>query len=679
MDHTARQSTNGEEGGDIGSASLLRVSLLGGFRVDRDDLAAPISHWQRRSAKTLTKLLATVPGHALHREQVLELLWPGSSLESALNSFGKTLHAARRAFQPALPPRQPSPYLVMVDSMVALDPEHVEVDADRFERLAHDALGRHEISPLESALAAYRGELLPEDRYADWCARRRDFLADLRVRLLVEMADLLEARGAYNDSADRLRAVLEHDPTREEVHRRLMRLYAEMGTPDQAVRQFHACEEVLQRELDFAPQEETVAVYHDVLAHRTSQRKAPSRQPRERSVPSRGDADQVNSDDPFVGRTGIVEELCRQLSHPVGPGGMVIVTGEAGIGKTRLLEELAKGAVDQGAILLWGGAGAHGGHFDCGPFAVALEGYIAALPLAKRRELARRYQPLTSFVPSLVGETSPAHAAGGNGDHLDVVPAIVGLLADLARHQPVLLVLGDLCDTDAHSLDIIGYLAHLATRRPWLLVGAAREDEVQPGTPVARLIANTTREGLCRNVELQPLARAECDELVAVMLPDAPQNPQLLDQIYTASRGNPMFIRELVQQIGTDGELDADAGMQPAPLSVARVPSRVRNLAEARLATLDSTVQRVVVLAAAAATTEISLADLRGGASALDPPLANGALLDALDRALETGFLEERDGGYGFRHPLVQSAIYDRLSRHRRAELGRALGHAKSA
>jgi DNA-binding SARP family transcriptional activator len=679
MDHTARQSINVEEGRNIGGASLLRVSLLGGFRVDRDDLAAPISHWQRRSAKTLTKLLATVPGHALHREQVLELLWPGSSLESALNSFGKTLHAARRAFQPALLPRQPSPYLVMVDSMVALEPEHVEVDADRFERLAHDALRRHEISALETALAAYGGELLPEDRYADWCARRRDSLADLRVRLLLEMADLLEARGAYNDSADRLRAVLEHDPTREEVHRRLMRLYAGMGTPDQAVRQFHACEDVLQRELDFAPQEETVAVYHDVLAHRTAQRQGSSRQPRQHAAPSRGDGDRDHSDDPFVGRTEIVAELCRQLSHPVRAGGMVLVTGEAGIGKTRLLEELARAAVDRGAIALWGGAGAHGGHFDCGPFAVALEGYVAALPLAKRRELARRYQPLTWFVPSLVGETPPARAVDGHDDHLDVVPAIAGLLTDLARHQPVLLVLGDLGETDGYSLDIIGYLAHLATHRPWLLVGAARENEVGSGTPVERLIANATREGLCRKIELRCLARAECDELVADMLPGAAQHPELLDRVYEVSRGNPMFIRELVQQIGSNGELGDDEGARRAALSVARVPDRVRTLAESRLASLDSTARRVLLLAAAAATTEISLTDLRAGAAALDPPVGDGALLDALDCALDAGFLEELGSGYGFRHPLVQLAIYERLSRHRRAELGRALQHAKPA
>jgi DNA-binding SARP family transcriptional activator len=645
------------------AVSHLRVGLLGGFRVNRDDLLTPITQWQRRSAKTLMKLLATAPGHALHREQVLDLLWPGSSLDSALNSFGKALHAARRALHPGLPPRQPSPYLLLVDSMVAFDPAHVAVDADHFERVARDALRQREVSALESALAAYRGDLLPEDRYADWCAQRRDFLSDLRVRLLLEMADLLEAQGAYNESADRLRTLLQQDPTREDVHRRLMRLYTEMGTPDQAVRQFHACEEALQRELDFVPQEETVAAYHDVLAHRTSQ-------PKPSSSPAGGPA----SPDPFVGRTEIVSELCGPLRRPTRRAGLVLVTGEAGVGKTRLLEEVAKCAARQDAAVFWGGAGAPGTHLACGPFAVALEGYVAARPLAERRELARRYPPLTGFVPSLVTETQAVPVLSTQGDHGDVVPAIVRLLTDTAREHPVLLVVDDLLQADGHSLDIIGYLAHLAIDGRWLMVASVGEQEVEPGTAVSRLLGTAMREGLCRKLELQCLSRTECHELVSAMLPSASVSRELLDQIYERSRGNPMFARELAQDArALVPPRNGGSGASRAQLIAGRVPTRVRMLAEMQLTALDSTTQRVLLLAAAAGDKEVSFSHLRMGAAALDPPVGDGALLDALDRAVETRLLDERQHGYTFRHPLVQSALYERLSHHRRAQLGGAL------
>jgi DNA-binding SARP family transcriptional activator len=661
-------------GADTQSVPSLRLTLLGGFRVDRDDLTAPVSHWQRRSAKTLTKVLAASSEHALHRDQVLEILWPSTDIESALNSFGKALHAARRALQPTLLPRQRSSYLVIADSMVALDHEHVRVDADHFEQLAYEALRRPEIGALEFALAAYRGDLLPEDRYADWCTERRDLLADLRVRLLLEIADLLEARGAYNDSANRLRAVLQQDPTREQVHRRLMRLYTEMGTPDQAVRQFHACEAALQRELDFTPQQETVAVYHDVLAHRIPDRAASSGRTRERATPWTVIPDYSPSRDPFVGRADLLDELCRQLTGPAGRGGMVLLSGEAGIGKTRLLEELSKRAADQGAVVLWGGAGAHGSHFACGPFAIALESYVAARPVGERRELARRYPPLRRFIPSLVTERSTPDRVNGDAGDLEVVPAIVRLLIDVARRQPVLLVLGDLYEADARSLDIISYLAHLAVDRRWLLIGAVRDEELEAGTVVARRIGASKRAGLCRRIELQCLTRAQCYELVTELLPVPLESRKLLDEIYALSRGNPLFIRELANDMLAHGQPAADDHRaRPRESVVRRVPSGVRSLTEARLSSLDTTVRRVLSLAAAACTAEVSLADLRIGAAALDPPVGDGALLDALDCAIEIRLLEERNGGYAFRHPLVRQAVYERLSRHRRAQLGDAL------
>jgi DNA-binding SARP family transcriptional activator len=237
----------------LGMTPPLRIGLLGGFRVERAGLRGPVAGWQRRSAKTLTKLLATYPRHALHREQVVEILWPGVDLASGLNSFGKAVHAARRAFEPGLPPRQSSAYLCLTDSMLALNSDCVTVDADCFQQLAESALASGEIESYESALAAYGGELLPEDRYEDWCAERRDFLAGLQIRLLMGLADALEKSGSLSASMDRLHQVLQHDPTREDVHRRLMALYAETGSRDQAVRQFQLCEDALRRELGLAP------------------------------------------------------------------------------------------------------------------------------------------------------------------------------------------------------------------------------------------------------------------------------------------------------------------------------------------------------------------------------------------------------------------------------------------
>jgi DNA-binding SARP family transcriptional activator len=296
---------------ESGFVPPLRVELLGGFRVERIGVARPVV-WQRRTARTLTKLLAAHPRHSLHREEILELLWPDVPAKSALNRFGQALHAARRAFEPELRPRESSAYLRLKESVLSLETEHVVIDADHFQQLAESALGGGNEEAYASALAAYGGELLPEDRYQDWCAERRAFLAELRVRLLVELADALEERGAHATAADRLREVLRHDPTREDVHRRLIVLYAEMGTRDQAVRQFQTCREVLQRDLGLLPAEPTRALYEEIVADRTPGRiDAPAG---DRGVVDshRAAAAGPSRDAPMIGGDSIMQHLPEQ-------------------------------------------------------------------------------------------------------------------------------------------------------------------------------------------------------------------------------------------------------------------------------------------------------------------------------------------------------------------------------
>jgi DNA-binding SARP family transcriptional activator len=636
----------------------LQVGLLGGFRVERAGLARPVSGWQRRTAKTLTKLLATYPRHTMHREQVVEILWPDVEVESALNSFGKALHAARRALEPELLPREGSSYLPLTDSMVALDIRHVSIDADRFQELAESALRQPDVRAYEAALAAYGGELLPEDRYEDWCAERRDFLAELHLRVVIGLAEALEKRGAYAAAADRLREVLQHDPTREDVHRRLMGLYASTGTRDQAVRQFHICRDVLRRELDLGPEKATVALYQDIRGNRVPRRPDPPQRRAGRRKAAR----------PFVGRDAALQRLGEQLTRAEKGGGRVIVvSGEGGVGKTRLVAELASEARRRGASVLWGGSGAHANHLAYGPFAVALEGYVASRPDAERNALAQRYPALVQFVPSLgIGrQLRPVEERPGD-DHLYLVPAMVRLLTDLARRRPVLLALGDLHDLHCSSLDLLAYLAQLAGERRWLIVGTCREEQLEASTVLRGILDTTEREGLGLGLELQRLSRAECDQLVRALLPPGGVDDTLLEHVYARSLGNPLFVEELLRE------------MSEAPSVPACVPARVRALVAMRVAPMEESVRRVLALAAAGGS-QISLTDLRTGGAALQPPVTDAALLSALDRALEVRILEERDDAYAFRHPLVRSALYEDLAKHRRDELHAALGRSPAA
>jgi DNA-binding SARP family transcriptional activator len=652
----------------------VHVRLLGGFSVERADLGRAVSDWQRRSAKTLTKLLAVQPGHVLHREQIIDILWSGVDAESALNSFGKALHAARRALEPELLRRRESAYLCLTDAMLALNSDHVIVDMDQFGQLAEDALRRREIGAYEAALAAYGGELLPEDRYENWCAEPRGAVTELRIRVLLGLAEALERSGAYNEAADGLRDVLQHDSTREAVHRQLMRLYAQMGTPDQAVRQFHACEAVMRSELGLPPQPETISLYQEILAggfapgpswtdwmaNRTSLRRPPS-------------APTANGR-PFVGRDRVIERMCGQLTRrDDARTGMIVVSGEAGVGKTRLIEEFAIRASEVGAVTLCGGRGGHANQFICGPFAVALEDYVANRSEAERAELARLYPALTRFVPSLAaGLPMPAPATDLRDYHLDLIPSIVHFLTDLARTKPVLLILGDLDDADDIGLDLIKYLAHLAVHMPLLMVGALHDPDIGARAGLRQMIEALTRERLWMRIDLYCLSERATGQLVRAMLPGTDLSDETLADIYTQSRGNPLFVLELVDAISSHGPGENVSG---SSLFVPR-QTRARALTAMRLALMDDPLRRVLGLAAAVGTAEISLSQLRTSAAALEPPMASSDLSDALDRALRMRLLEERGDGYAFRHPVVRSAMYDCLPRHRRDEFHAALAVA---
>jgi AAA ATPase domain len=457
-------------------------------------------------------------------------------------------------------------------------------------------------------------------------------------------------------------------------------LYASAGARDQAVRQFHVCQDVLWRELDLAPEKATVSLYRDVLANRIP-RRSPHPEPVGETVVCRPPRITESRQTPFVSRESVLQDLNEQFARAeAGTGRMVLVSGEAGVGKTRLVAELAREARRREAAVLWSGSGGYANPVAYGPFAVALDGYVTSLPDAERNALTRRYPALAQLMPSLGMEKALGPGADGRGDdHLSLVPAIVQLLTDLARARPVVLVLGDLHDLHRSSLHLLEYLAQLAVKRRWLIVGTFREEGVEAGSELWRMIADAFRERLCLHLELQRLARSESDQLVRAILQDGTVGDAVLDRVYARSLGNPLFVEELVREMRERGELVLTNGSwQIAPTLSPCVPGRIRAQMALRVAPMEASVRRVLALAAAAEGSELSLNDLRSAGAVLHPPISEAVLFDALDRALESRILEERNDAYAFRHPLMRSALYEELAKHRRDQLRAALGRSRA-
>ena len=246
----------------------VRIWLLGGFRVTVGSRTVEENRWRLKKAGGLVKLLALAQGQRLHREQIMDALWPDLDTKSAANNLHHVLHFARRVLG-ATPPNTTSRYLQRQGDLLALCPEGpLWVDVEAFEEAAATARHSRESAAYRAAAELYSGELLPEDRYEEWTQERREELRQLHLTLLVELAELYEEREEYEPAIEALRQVVAEEPAKEEAHQGLMRLYAASGKLRSAIAQYQQLEETLSKEIGAEPEAGTQRLYEEILANR---------------------------------------------------------------------------------------------------------------------------------------------------------------------------------------------------------------------------------------------------------------------------------------------------------------------------------------------------------------------------------------------------------------------------
>jgi ATP/maltotriose-dependent transcriptional regulator MalT len=340
-----------------------------------------------------------------------------------------------------------------------------------------------------------------------------------------------------------------------------------------------------------------------------------------------------------------------------GAGGVILLAGEAGVGKTRLLDVcLAR----SGLAALRGESHEHATQ-PYGPICAALRSYLRGHPggLAGCGPLAR-------YLALLLPELGPAP---GSTDRNTLVEAIRCAFTVIARQAPAVLVLDDLQWADNATLELIPALAGTLAQERLLLVGTYRNDEIARGHPLRRLRNELRRARLLREIVVEPLDQADTSALAAAIFGQAP-GPVLAALLYERTEGVPLFVRELAGALALRGRLSiAQNGVELAPGADLPIPDTLRDAVLLRLDGLPDPALQLLQLAVVAGR-EFDLA--------LVAELAGGP--DGFEALFERGLLLEVEGGRGaFRHALTREAIYGDISWARRRALHRRMAERLAA
>jgi predicted ATPase/DNA-binding SARP family transcriptional activator len=315
----------------------LAVRLLGGFRVAVGDQGVPEAVWRQKRAAAVVKLLALEPTHRIHREQLIDALWPELEPAAAANNLRVALHHARQGLQAA--GADPGAFLTRDGDVISLGvPELVRVDVDGFEAALRHAWQSPDPAASQAALDTYGGDLLPEDLYEDWADSRRTALRASYLTLLRRVAELYEQCVEFDQAIGALRLLIADDPVDEDAHAALIRLFAQTGRQHQALEQYDQLVAQLERELGAEPQAATRELIAGIREGRLQER-APPLVAAATPVVARPHGLPAPVDE-LIGREREHAELRRLLTT----SRLVTLTGPGGVGKTRLALAVARDA-----------------------------------------------------------------------------------------------------------------------------------------------------------------------------------------------------------------------------------------------------------------------------------------------------------------------------------------------
>jgi DNA-binding SARP family transcriptional activator len=587
----------------------------------------------------------------LDRSEVAFTLWPESSDAQALTNLRRELHLLRRALPDA------EQLLALERRTIRWRPDGpFRLDVAAFEGAIEYAGGR-DIEALRAAVAMYKGDLLPSI-YDDWIAPYRDRLRGLILRTLETLAARLEDRREYRAAMEQMGRLVAIDPLAESGYQGLMRMAALAGDRTAGLRAYHACVSALREELGVEPSRETVAAYERLVTLDAA--KAPARARPDAPIPP-----------PLVGREPewqILVDACNRAAG--GTSTLALVQGDAGIGKSRLIEELSRWARAKGITVLTARSW-------------AAEGALAYAPVAawlRSESLGPALDSLDDVWLSEISRLVPeirTHRAG-------VAPPqpmleswhrqrLFEALARAVRNaqSQLLLILDDANWADRDTLEWLHFLLRSEPVTA-VIVLAARSGDVEGNRALAALVSDARSRAELVEIELGPLSEADTAALAAAST-DRPLDASAQAALYRETEGHPLFVVEMARAglPAADGlEAAGDAGVGLSP-PAARIPTRMRAVIAARLRQLTPTAQRVVQLAAAIGR------DFDVDVLAASIDLEEPELVEGLDELWRRRIVREQGlHRYDFSHDRIREIAYGQIPPAGRRLLHRRIAQA---
>ena len=639
----------------------LHIRLLGDFNlVYADRQVTGLNSMRLQSLLAYLVLHRDVPQQ---RQHLAFLFWPDTTEAQARNNLRQLLHQLRQAFPPV------EQFLSTDTHMLHWHPAtHFQLDVAEFEQalsLADAATRQHDQPALQDALeqadSLYRGDLLP-GCYDEWILPERERLRQRHRQALEHLLRLFEMQGDTGTAIRYAQRLIGLDPLSEDLYRRLMRLFVLNNDRASALRVYHTCVTTLQREMGVDPDPATREVYERLMQQEAPTVQLVVHQPLPAATPT------------LIGREREWEHLHDAWQRTIEGGPhFVLVTGEAGIGKSRLTEEFLLWASEQGVVTARTRSYAVEGQLSLAPVTEWLrsEGLRASL-----RQLDKVWlTEVMRLLPELL-EEQPAlphyESVTEYGQRLRFFEALARAI--LVAPQPLLLLIDDLQWCDQETLAWLHFLLRFDPTARLLVIGCSREEELPPQHPLRSFLLHLRNTMRVTEIPLESLDAAETAKLAARVAKRELDLDEGL-RLFHETGGNPLFVVEMVRaglgRIPVNPPEIIRSHRQVLPGDPRTLPPRVHAVLVGRLLQLSDSTRGFVELAATIGR-EFTL-DLLSAVGNTDSDSA----VHALDELWHKRIVREHGANsYDFTHDKLREVAYGEISAPQRRMLHRRVAQA---